>query len=138
MVESLLANFVILLGLALILWVVAVQIGDVSFVDAFWGGGMALLALVSWLRLYEPGALATLLMAMAVIWGARLALHLLIRWRREGEDKRYRRMLAKDREQGRFAVAALTKVFLGQSVLLFIVSSPAQYGILEAGSLTPL
>ena len=45
-VESLLANFVILLGLALILWVVAVQIGDVSFVDAFWGGGMALLALV--------------------------------------------------------------------------------------------
>ena len=105
-VESLLANFVILLGLALILWVVAVQIGDVSFVDAFWGGGMALLALVSWLRLYEPGALATLLMAMAVIWGARLALHLLIRWRREGEDKRYRRMLAKDREQGRFAVAA--------------------------------
>ena len=63
-VESLLANFVILLGLALILWVVAVQIGDVSFVDAFWGGGMALLALVSWLRLYEPGALATLLMAM--------------------------------------------------------------------------
>ena len=27
-VESLLANFVILLGLALILWVVAVQIGD--------------------------------------------------------------------------------------------------------------
>ncbi len=137
-VESLLANFVILLGLALILWVVAVQIGDVSFVDAFWGGGMALLALVSWLRLYEPGALATLLMAMAVIWGLRLAIHLLIRWRREGEDKRYRRMLAKDREQGRFAVAALTKVFLGQSVLLFIVSSPAQYGILEAGSLTPL
>ena len=68
-VESLLANFVILLGLALILWVVAVQIGDVSFVDAFWGGGMALLALVSWLRLYEPGALATLLMAMAVIFG---------------------------------------------------------------------
>ena len=80
-VEALLANAAILLGMAIILWVVAVQIGDVSFVDAFWGGGMALLALVSWLRLYEPGALATLLMAMAVIWGLRLCIHLLLRWR---------------------------------------------------------
>ncbi len=55
----------ILLGMAIILWVVAVQIDDVSFVDAYWGGGMALMAFVSWLRLYEPGPLATLLMAIA-------------------------------------------------------------------------
>ena len=117
-VEALLANAAILLGMAIILWVVAVQIDDVSFVDAYWGGGMALMAFVSWLRLYEPGPLATLLMAMAVIWGLRLCLHLLLRWRREGEDKRYARILAKDRAKGRFALAALTKVFLGQSVLL--------------------
>ena len=137
-VESLIANAVILVGLALLLWVLAIQIDDVSFVDAYWGGGMALLALVSWLRLYDPGPLATLLMAMTAIWGLRLCLYLLLRWRREGEDKRYARILRKDREKGRFAVAALTKVFLGQSVLLFIVSSPAQYGILEASALTPV
>jgi len=137
-VEALLANIAILLGLALVLWVIAVQIDDVSFVDAYWGGGMAIMAVVNWLRLAEPGPLATLLMAMAAIWGLRLAIHLLIRWRREGEDKRYARMLAKDRERGRFGWAALTKVFLGQSVLLFLVSSPAQYGILEAASLTPV
>ncbi len=137
-VEALLANAAILLGMAIILWVVAVQIDDVSFVDAYWGGGMALMAFVSWLRLYEPGPLATLLMAMAVIWGLRLCLHLLLRWRREGEDKRYARILAKDRAKGRFALAALTKVFLGQSVLLFIVSSPAQYGILEANWMVPI
>lgn len=137
-VESLLANAVILFGMALLLWALAVQIDDVSFVDAYWGGGMALMALVSWLRLYDPGPLATLLMAMAVIWGLRLCLYLLHRWRREGEDKRYARILRKDREQGRFAWAALTKVFLGQSVLLFMVSSPAQYGILEASSMTPI
>lgn len=136
--EALLANFAILLGLALLLWVVAVQIGDVSFVDAFWGGGMALLALLSWLQLAEPGPLASLLMAMTVIWGVRLAIHLLRRWRREGPDKRYVRMLAKDREAGRFAWVALTRVFLSQSVLLFLVSSPAQYGILEAGREQPI
>lgn len=136
--EALLGNAAILLGLALILWVIAVQIDDASFVDSYWGGGMALLALISWLRLAEPGPLATLLMAMAVIWGARLAIHIFRRWRREGEDKRYKLILKKDREKGRFAFAALTKVFLFQSVLLFIVSSPAQYGILEAGSTQPI
>ena len=73
-VEALLANIVILLGLALALWVIAVQIDDVSFVDAYWGGGMAIMAVVSWLRLAEPGPLATLLMAMAAIWGLRAAI----------------------------------------------------------------
>ena len=34
-VEALLANIVILLGLALVLWVIAVQIDDVSFVDGY-------------------------------------------------------------------------------------------------------
>ena len=137
-VEALLANAAILLGLAMILWVVAVQMDDVSFVDAYWGGGMAVMAATSWLRLLDPGPLASLLMAMTVIWGMRLCLQLLIRWRREGEDKRYARILRKDREKGRFASATLTKIFLSQSVLLFLVSSPAQYGILEASSLTPI
>ena len=136
--EALLANAAILLGVALILWVVAVQIDDVSFVDSFWGFGMALMAFVSWWQLARPGGLATLLMLMVVAWGLRLSIYLFIRWRREGQDKRYERMLRKDREKGRFALAALFKVFLGQSILLFIVCSPAQYGILEAASNTPI
>ena len=136
--EALIANAAILLGVTLILWVVAVQIDDVSFIDSFWGGGMALMAFTSWMQLAEPGPLATLLMAMAVIWGMRLCIYLFLRWRREGEDKRYARMLRKDREQGRFAIAALTRIFLSQAILLFLVSSPAQYGILEAASAEPI
>ncbi|MCT2559969.1 DUF1295 domain-containing protein [Tsuneonella sp. YG55] len=138
MIEGLLGNAVILLGLVLLLWAVSLQINDVSFIDAFWGGGMALLALASWLRLADPGPLATLLMAMTVLWGGRLAIHLFRRWRREGEDPRYARMMRKPREQGRFAIAALTQVFLGQAVLLFIVSSPAQAGIIAAGAVQPI
>lgn len=137
-IEALLANAAILLGLTLILWVLALQADDVSFVDAFWGGGIALLALLSWLRLAEPGPLATLLMAMAVVWGVRRALHRLLRWRREGEAPRYAQMLRADRASGRFALAALTKVFLLQALLMFVVASPAQYGILEAGLAQPV
>ncbi len=133
MIEALLANAAMLLGAVLLLWAVAVRIGDVSFIDAFWGGGMALLAALSWLRLGAPGPLADMIAAMAVVWGGRLAIYLFRRWRREGEDARYARMLGKAREQGKFASAALTKVFLGQALLLFLVSSPAQVGILAAG-----
>jgi steroid 5-alpha reductase family enzyme len=132
-IEALLANAAILFGLALILWVVALQLDDVSFVEAFRGGGIALLALLSWLQLAEPGSLATLLMVMTVVWGVGLALHRLLCWRRDGEDPRYADLLRTDRTEGRFALAALVKVFLLQALLMFVVSSPAQYGILEAG-----
>ena len=132
--EAMLANAAILLGVVLILWAIAVQIRDVSFIDSFWGAGMALLALVSWRQLAAPGYLATLLLAMTAIWGLRLAIYLFIRWRREGPDQRYERILRKNREKGGWAMAALFKVFLAQGVLLYIVSSPAQYGILEAGT----
>jgi steroid 5-alpha reductase family enzyme len=116
--EALIANAAILLGVTLILWVVAVQIDDVSFIDSFWGFGIALMAFTSWMQLEVPGPLATLLMGMAMIWGLRLSIYLVLRRRREGEDKRYERMLRKDREKGRFAFTALTKLFLGQAILL--------------------
>ena len=138
LVEALIGNAAILLGIVLLLWAIAVRIGDVSFIDAFWGGGMALLAVISWLRLDAPGPLANLIAAMAAAWGVRLAIHLYRRWRREGEDARYARMLRRPREQGKFASAALIKVFLGQALLLFVVSSPAQVGILAAEGERPV
>ena len=47
-------------------------------------------------------------------------------------------MLRKDREKGRFALAALTKIFLGQAVLLFMVCLPAQLGILASAEPAPI
>ncbi|KPP94800.1 DUF1295 domain-containing protein [Erythrobacter sp. HL-111] len=134
MFEALLVNAGVLLALVLGQWAISVRIGDVSFVDAFWGAGMGVLAVLSWWQLAEPGPLATLLMVMTAAWGFRLGGYLFLRWRREGEDKRYRQILRKDREKGNFALAALVKVWLMQAVLLFMVSSPAQVGILAAGS----
>ncbi|MFM5953238.1 MAG: DUF1295 domain-containing protein [Novosphingobium sp.] len=138
MAEALALNAAILLGTVLVLWLISVRIGDVSFIDAFWGAGMALLAFVSWLRVEPaPGALATLILLMTATWGLRLGIYLLRRWRREGEDPRYARILRKDRAAGRFARAALTKVWLGQAVLLMLVSSPAQVGILAPAAAAP-
>lgn len=139
MFELLALNAAILLALVLILWAISVKIGDVSFIDAFWGAGMGILAVASWLHVNGgPGDLATLIMVMTAAWGFRLGIHLFRRWRREGEDKRYKLILKKAREQGRFASAALTKVWLLQAVLLFMVSSPAQVGILASGHPAPI
>lgn len=139
MFELLAVNAAILIVLVLVQWAISVKIGDVSFIDAFWGAGMGILALASWLHVRGgPGALATLIFAMTAAWGFRLGIYLFLRWRREGEDKRYRMILKKDREAGRFARGALTKVWLMQAVLLFMVSSPAQVGILASGAPAPI
>lgn len=47
---ALLVNVLILVVGMGLLWRVAVKIGDVSFIDAVWGGGMGVLALASWLH----------------------------------------------------------------------------------------
>jgi steroid 5-alpha reductase family enzyme len=138
MVEGLIANAVLLVVIMLALWALAARIGDVSFIDAVWGGAMALLALASWLQPDRPGARATLIMAMTVLWGTRLAIHLLVRWRASGEDARYARMLGKAREQGRYARAALIGVFAPQAVLLFVTCLPAQLGVLASTDPAPI
>ncbi len=70
LLDALLLNAAILIAAVLALWAVSVRINDVSFIDSFWGAGMGLLAVVSWLQL-GPGAgpLATLIMAMTAAWG---------------------------------------------------------------------
>ncbi|MCR2832543.1 DUF1295 domain-containing protein [Parerythrobacter lacustris] len=135
MLDALLTNAAMLVGIVLILWVISLQLNDVSFVDSFWGAGMGLMAVASYVQSPSRGLVGMLLLVMTAAWGFRLGLYLLRRWLRHGEDPRYERILRKDREKGRFTIAALTKVWLGQAVLLFLVSSPAQVGILAAGAM---
>lgn len=138
MAEALLINAGVAIAAMLVLWAIAVRIGDVSFIDAVWGSAMALLAVASWLQLGEPGARATLIAGMTLLWGARLGWHLLTRWRASGEDPRYARILGKARASGRYASAALTRVFGPQAVLLFVTCLPAQLGVLASPDPAPI
>jgi steroid 5-alpha reductase family enzyme len=131
MPETLLVNALALAVLMALLARTAARIGDVSFIDAVWGGAMAALAALSWAQLGEHGPRATLIAAMAVLWGGRLAWHLYARWRAQGEDVRYARMLGKARHDGKYGAAA-ARVFAVQAVLLFITCLPAQLGVLAS------
>ena len=132
MLEALAINAGVTLALALVCWVISLVVDEVSFVDSVWGGAMALLALTSMAQMGEPGPIALLITCMTVIWGVRLALHLFLRYRRNGEDERYQRILVEDRKKGRFWWGSLTTVWLFQALLLFLVCLPAQLGILGA------
>lgn len=139
-IPLLLHNLALIFGVMILLWGVAVAIKDVSFIDAVWPMGMVLLASATfWLSGAASPASALLLMLTA-LWGLRLGIHLFIRWRRNGVDPRYAKIMeSAERKKGwSFAKTALLQVFLLQGPLLFMVCLPAQIGIWRGGSLNAL
>src|SRR5580698_6058574 len=94
-----------------LLWMLALRLKDVSFIDAWWALGMAGLATLSLLTSgpTSPHKLALTLICLA--WGLRLGVHLLLRWRRDGEDRRYAEMMAHARGQRGWSFAKASLLF---------------------------
>jgi steroid 5-alpha reductase family enzyme len=94
---------------------------DNSIADIAWGLGFVLVAVVTFLRrgsLFLP----VLVTALVAVWGARLALHILLRNRKRGEDPRYAEWR---RKWGRaFLWRSYFQVFLLQGLFLLVISSP--------------
>jgi steroid 5-alpha reductase family enzyme len=131
MAGLLLTNFAVLILLILALWAVSVRIRDVSFIDSFWAFGMVVMAALTYVQSVDgANSRKTLILILVSIWGLRLALHLFTRWRKEGEDPRYKRIIGSlmEKKGWSFAKASLLQVFLLQAPLLFIVCLPAQLG----------
>jgi steroid 5-alpha reductase family enzyme len=104
------------------LWGLSLRLRDASIADPFWGPGFALASTTYvWAdgRFNARGMLALILVT---VWAVRLGKHLLVRNRREGEDRRYRAMRA--RHGDRFGRVSLFTVFWLQSMLLWIISAP--------------
>lgn len=119
-------DLAVVLVAAVLLWLISVRMSDPSFVDACWGLGFVVVAIVSFLITDGEGVRRSLLLALPVVWGLRLGLSLLWRWRREGPDRRYQSMLR--RAPGNPHLFTLQKVFGLQAVLLWLVSWPIQIG----------
>ena len=126
-------NAFVLIVLFLILWRVAVAIQDVSFIDSVWPTGMVALAISTFALTPGVTPRKLLLLGLCAVWGVRLGGYLLWRWRKNGRDRRYVRMMEKAKaEKGwGFARTALLQVFAIQAPLLFIVCLPIQLGQLS-------
>ena len=81
-------NLLLITGVMSLLWLVAVRIRDVSFIDAVWPLAMLFLALVTWPRTDGDTLRSALLAGPCAAWALRLGVHLLLRWRAHGEDRR--------------------------------------------------
>jgi len=124
-------NLAVLMGAMLVLWLISIPLKDVSFIDSFWALGFVLAAFVTF-AITPGGDLERkgLILAITTVWGLRLGGYIFWRWRKEGPDKRYVALLSK--APGNVHVFTLTKVFLLQGVLLWVVSLPVQLGQIPA------
>lgn len=135
MIQILAINAAMLMIAILALWAISIRLRDVSFIDSFWAFGMIMLAASTFVQAHDGSAeRKILILALTSLWGLRLAIHLFTRWRAEGEDPRYKRILGNTMEKKgwSFARSSLVMVFLMQAPLLFIVCLPAQLGQLSA------
>ena len=131
--QLLFQNLALAGALFVLLWLLNLRTRDPSFIDSWWALGMVVIAWDTYLFVGYTGAHATLLTVLSTIWGLRLGLYLLWRWRKNGPDPRYATMMAaaqKERGWG-YARSSLLLVFALQWPLQFIVSLPVQLGQMD-------
>ena len=123
MVDLILAGTTALAFVLLLLWLLSIFTGTVSFIDAFWGTGFLVVAGAVAYQLPELGERQILALILLFLWGARLSLYLLKRYFELGEDPRYVKMTAgKSAFQRHFFTAWF--VFGLQGFLILLISAP--------------
>lgn len=128
---SLLAlNLGAVLVLFSVLWGIAQINRDPSFIDAFWAFSILMIAGLSFLLTDGATWRHMLIAGLAALWGMRLGVHLFLRWRKEGADRRYVKLLSSVRKKRgwSFALTTAVFVFLPQAVLAWLTSLPVQLG----------
>jgi steroid 5-alpha reductase family enzyme len=123
------------LAVALVAFAAGTALRRHNVADIAWGLGFAVVAVVALVVSagHGTGARRGLLVAVTVVWGARLAAYIFWRSRGAGEDPRYEAMLA-----NRGPLYVLATVYLGQGALIWLVSLPIQVGMSGGWALTPL
>jgi len=107
---------------AVVLWWRSLGLRDASIIDAWWGPGFGIVALVGLLCGGGASPRRVLIALLVAVWGIRLGVHIARRNRGRGEDPRYAAMRARHGE--RFGRISLATVFLLQAGILMIVSTP--------------
>lgn len=124
-----------LAGAMVLLWLISIWRGHVSFIDAFWGTGFIVAAGAAAWHLPTLGLEQTIALILLTAWGLRLSVYLLKRYLEHGEDQRYVKILGSRTGAARH-LFSLWFVFGLQGVLILIIVSPV-IGILAASPSSP-
>lgn len=124
-------------GMMTALWPLSMRLRDVSIVDILWAPAFAILG---WSYLFLPPVLGMrgwIALVLVTLWGLRLGLHILARWRRLGhEDYRYAEI--RRRNGPNFPLTSLVWIFWLQALLLWVISWPLQAALSGSRSLNVL
>jgi steroid 5-alpha reductase family enzyme len=119
-------------------WCVSLITRNVTIVDSLWGMGFILVAWLTFVLGDGFSGRKVLICLLVTIWGLRLTIHLTRRNHGKGEDPRYAEWRKKSGR--RFWLVSLFKVFLLQSVFLWVIALALQWGQLapEPADFKPL
>jgi steroid 5-alpha reductase family enzyme len=125
--QNLWVTAVVLLACVLLLWLLSIRLRDTSIIDIFWGPAFGIVALVGYVLGEGRGVemRSTLVTALTVLWAARLGAYLFWRNHGKGEDPRYTAAF-RNRYAKNLHWHTLTKVFLLQGFLVWLISIPVQ------------
>lgn len=122
MLIDLLYFYLLILGFMLLFFLLSLLIKDNSIVDIAWGLGVVVTAIVSLIHYSDIHLKKIVMTTMAVCWGSRLALYIVIRKRGQGEDYRYKAF--RDRWGKYFVLKSLIYIYLFQGTLQLVMVSP--------------
>ena len=128
-IEIILVNFLAVLIMMLLGWVVSLIYRNVTHVDSLWGVGFVLIAWLTFTMAQGFVGRRVLISVLVTLWGLRLSLHLSRRNWGHGEDPRYAAWREKSGE--RFWLVSLIKVFVLQALFLWVISVALQWGQLS-------
>jgi steroid 5-alpha reductase family enzyme len=125
--QNLWVTAVVLLACVMALWLLSIRLRDISIIDIFWGPAFGIVAIVGYVLSEGHGvdARRTLVTALTVAWAARLGVYLYWRNHGKGEDPRYTAAY-RNRFPTNLHWHTLTKVYLLQGFLVWLISTPVQ------------
>jgi steroid 5-alpha reductase family enzyme len=110
----------------LLVWLLSLVLSDVSVVDPVWGPAFGLVAVAVALTRHAPHTGVWLVLAITLIWGVRLGVHLGRRKLGEPEeDRRYAQM--RRAHPSRFWLYSLGAVFVTQGFAVACVALPIEF-----------
>ena len=125
----------LLLGLAAalivftILWAVSLRLENSSIADAGWGPAILVIGLTYYFTSDGHQLRSLVTLGLLALWAMRLAAHLGLRMRLEGEDFRYARW--RDEYEDSWWWRSYFRVFLLQAVIAWFISLPIYFAIVS-------
>ncbi len=123
-------NFLAVLAMMLLGWVISLIYRNVTIVDSLWGLGFVLIAWLTFFMAEGFGGRKVLITTLVSLWGLRLFLHLSWRNWGHGEDPRYGSW--REESGDRFWLVSLFKVFILQAIFLWAIALALQWGQLSS------